>query len=239
MKSVHLAVAACLLGLLAIMPSRLEAQMMVTVTNTQLQSNFNGATGAGQTATIAANAFTFSSLPAFTSITSVSITFTVIDGDTGLGPNGVDDTPYPPPGDGTQYGDDDFDVNSWTLELNGINLGQNLLLNGFNAYDNSHPVQASDFVTVTTTGAPANAAALLTALKSGSLTALVYDSTGVSQSNGFEIPNTLIDHTTPLNATLSITGTVVPEPSVSGWLLVGAGMVGLVRHRRRRSARGL
>ena len=214
-------------------PCCLQAQMMATVTNTQLQSNFNGATGAGQTAAIAANPFTFSSLPAFTSLTSVSITFTVIDGDTGLGPNGVDDTPYPPPGDGTQYGDDDFDVNSWTLQLNGVNLGSNLLLNGYNAYDNSHPVQASDFVTVTTTGAPANAAALLAALKTGSLTAFVYDSTGVANSNGFEIPNTLIDHMTPLNATLSLTGTVVPEPSVFGWLLAGAVMTGLVLHRRR------
>ena len=239
MKASYLLTASCVLGSLAAAPSRLHAQTTATVTNTQLQSNFNGATGAGQTAPIAANPFTYSSLPAFTSITSVSITFTVIDGDTGLGPNGVDDTPYPPPGDGTQFGDDDFDVNSWTLELNGINLGQNLLLNGYNAYDNSHPVQASDFVTVTTTGTPANTAALLTALKTGSLTALVYDSTGVSQSNGFLIPNTLIDHSTPLNATLSLTGTVVPEPSVSGWLLAGAGMVGLALCFRRRSVRGL
>ena len=232
MKSVPLLAAASLLGSLAAAPSLCGAAT-ATVTNTQLQSNFNGATGAGQTAPIAANPFTFSSLPAFTSLTSVSITFTVIDGDTGLGPNGVDDTPYPPPGDGTQFVDDDFDVNSWTLELNGINLGQGLLLNGYNAYDNSHPVQASDFITVTTTGTPANASALLAALKTGSLTALIYDSTGVSQSNGFLVPNTLIDHTTPLYATLSLTG-VVPEPSVSGWLLTGAGMVGLVLHRRRR-----
>ncbi len=239
MKAAHLLAASCVLGSLAAAPSRLHAQTTATVTNTQLQSNFNGATGAGQTAAIAANPFAFSSLPAFTSITSVSITFTVIDGDTGLGSNGVDDTPYPPPGDGTQYGDDDFDVNSWTLELNGINLGQNLLLNGYNAYDNSHPVQASDFVTVTTTGTPANAAALLAALKTGSLTALVYDSTGVSQSNGFLIPNTLIDHTTPLNATLSLTGTVVPEPSASAWLLAGAGMVGFALRFYRRQPRGL
>ena len=238
MKVAHFFVAACSVGSLTFAPSHLVAQTTATVTNTQLQSNFNGATGAGQTAPIAANAFTYPSLPAFTSLTSVSITFTVIDGDTGLGSNGVDDTPYPPPGDGTQYGDDDFDVNSWTLQLNGINLGSNLLLNGYNAYDNSHPVQASDFVTVTTTGVPANASALLTALKTGSLSALVYDSTGVPNSNGFEIPNTLIDHTTPLYATLSLTGTVVPELSAAGYLLAGAGMVGLVL-RRRRTARGV
>ena len=238
MRTAHLLVA-CSVGLLACAPSRLLAQTTATVTNTQLQSNFNGATGAGQTAAIAANAFTYPSLPAFTSLTSVSITFTVIDGDTGLGSNGVDDTPYPPPGDGTQYGDDDFDVNSWTLQLNGINLGPNLLLNGYNAYDNSHPVQSSDFVTVTTTGAPANADALLAALKTGSLTALVYDSTGVPNSNGFLIPNTLIDHTTPLYATLSLTGTVVPEPSASAWLLLAAGMLGLTLHRCRRLMRTL
>lgn len=236
MKAVDFLIAASLLGWLAAAPSGLRAQMNATVSNTQLQSNFNGATGAGQTAAIAANPFTFSSLPAFTSITSVSITFTVIDGDTGLGPNGVDDTPYPPPGDGTQYGDDDFDVNSWTLQLNGINLGQGLLLNGFNAYDNSKPVAASDFVTVTTTGTPANAAALLTALKTGTLTALVYDSTGVANSNGFEIPNTRIDHTTPLNATLSLTGTVVPEPLASSALLAGAA-TGLILRLRRCPAR--
>ena len=194
-------------------------------------------TGAGQTAPVAANPFTYSSLPAFTSITSVSITFTVIDGDTGLGPNGVDDTPYPPPGDGTQYGDDDFDVNSWTLQLNGINLGQGLLLNGFNAYAGTAPVAASDFVTVTITGVPANMNALLAALNTGSLTALVYDSTGVPNSNGFEIPNTLIDHTTPLDATLSFTGTVVPEPPASGWLLAGAAAVGVALRLRRRLAR--
>ena len=222
-----------LLGLMAARPTALCAGMMATVSNTQLQSNFNGATGAGQTAPIAAQAFTFSALPAFTDIVSVSITFTVIDGDTGLGPNGIDDTPYPPPGDGTQYGDDDFDVNSWTLELNGINLGKGLLLNGYNAYDNSKPLAESDFVTVTTTGSPANAGALLTALDTGALSALIYDSTGASQSNGFEVPNTEIDRTTPLYATLSITGDVVPEPAGICWLAMGAGaMCIMARHRR-------
>ena len=223
-------------GWLAAVPAYLQAQTTATVTNTQLQSNFNGATGAGQTAPIAAQAFTFSGASAFINITSVSITFTVIDGDTGLGPNGVDETPYPPPGDGTQYGDDDFDVNSWTLQLNGINLGQGLLLNGFNAYDNSRPVQSSDFVTVTITGVPANVNALLAALKTGSLTATVYDSTGVANSNGFLIPNTLIDHTTPLNATLSITGTVVPEPSAWSALLLCAAVIGVALRSRLRLA---
>lgn len=212
-----------------------RAQTTRTVSNTQLQSNFNGATGAGQTAAIAAQAFTFSLQPSFISIQSVSITFTVIDGDTGLGPNGIDETPFPPPGDSTVYGDDDFDVNSWTLRLNGIDMGQGLLLNGFNFYDNSHPLAASDFVTVTVTGAPANAAALLTAFNTGSLTALVYDSTGVTSSNGFEIPNTLIDRTTPLSATVSITGTVAPEPASVCWLALGGVVLFCIGRLRRGS----
>lgn len=225
-----------LLGLLCAAPIGLRAQSTVTVSDTELQSNFNGATGAGQTAPIAAQPFTFTMRPAYTSILSVSITLTAIDGDTGLGPNGVVDTPYPPPGDGTQYGDDDFDVNSLSLRLNNIDLGRNLLLNGLNSYDNSAPVAASDFVTITITGTPDNAAALLTAFNTGSLTALIYDSTGVANSNGFELPNTRIDHTTPLNATLSITGTVAPEPATVCWLAVGGAVLLGVGWRRRHAA---
>ncbi len=234
MKTPPLLLRTGLLGLLWAAPAGLRAQSTVTVTNTQLQSNFNGATGAGQTAPIAAQPFTFTMRPAYTSILSVSITLTAIDGDTGLGPNGVVDTPYPPPGDGTQFGDDDFDVNSLSLRLNNIDLGRNLLLNGLNSYDNSAPVAASDFVTITVTGTPDNAAALLAAFNTGSLTALIYDSTGVANSNGFELPNTLIDHTTPLNATLSITGTV-PEPAAVFWLATGGAVLVYLGHRRRRA----
>lgn len=185
----------------------------VTITSQVLQSNFNGATGAGQTAPIGASSFNFASQPQLLDIQSISITLTLIDGDTGLGPNGLNETPYPP--DGATHGDDDFDVNSLSLQLDGIDLAANLLLNGFNNYDTNFALSASDFVTLTITGTPSasQAAALLTALQDGQLSAFVLDSTGLANSNGFQIPNTLIDRTTPLYTTLSITGTAIPEPS--------------------------
>lgn len=198
----------------------------VTISDTQLQSNFNGGTGTGQTAAIAANPFDFTGQSQLSSIQTISITMTMIDGDTGLGPNGVVDTPYPP--DGNQFGDDDFDVNSLSLQLDGINLAPELLLNGFNSYDPSAPLAASDFVTLTLTGTPSasEAAAILAALQDGTLVANVLDATGVANSNGFEIPNTQIDHTTQVFTTLALTGTAVPEPATfvllgCGFLLVG------------------
>jgi hypothetical protein len=194
-----------------------------TISNTQLESNFNGGTGAGQTAPIAANPFDFTGQLQLSSIQSISITMTMIDGDTGLGPNGAVDTPYPP--DGNQHGDDDFDVNSLSLQLDGIDLAAQLLLNGFNSYDPSAPLAASDFVTLTITGTPSasQAAAILAALQNGTLVANVLDSTGVASSNGFEIPNTQIDHTTQIFTTLSITGTPVPEPAT--FVLLGCGLL--------------
>lgn len=199
----------------------------VTISNTQLQSNFNGGTGAGQIAPIAANPFNFTGQPQLLNIQTISITMTMIDGDTGLGPNGVVDTPYPP--DGNQFGDDDFDVNSLSLQLDGINLAPELLLNGFNSYDPSAPLAASDFVTLTLTGTPSasEAAAILTALQDGTLVANVLDATGVPNSNGFEVPNTQIDHTTQIFTTLSITGTAVPEPATFALLGFGFLVAGL------------
>ena len=195
----------------------------VTISNTQLQSNFNGGTGAGQTASIAANPFDFTGQPQLLNIQTISITMTMIDGDTGLGANGVVDTPYPP--DGNQFGDDDFDVNSLSLQLDGINLAPQLLLNGFNNYDPSTPLAASDFVTLTITGTPSasQTAAILAALQDGTLLANVLDATGASNSNGFEIPNTQIDHATQIFTTLSITGTAVPEPAT--FVLLGCGFL--------------
>lgn len=195
----------------------------VTISNTQLQSNFNGGTGAGQTASIAANPFDFTGQPQLLNIQTISITMTMIDGDTGLGANGVVDTPYPP--DGNQYADDDFDANSLSLQLDGINLAPQLLLNGFNNYDPSTPLAASDFVTLTITGTPSasQTAAILAALQDGTLLANVLDATGASNSNGFEIPNTQIDHATQIFTTLSITGTAVPEPAT--FVLLGCGFL--------------
>ena len=201
-----------------------------TISSQQLQSDFNGGTGAGQSAPIPASPFDFTSQPQLLSIQSISITFTVIDGDTGLGPNGVADTPYPP--DGAEYGDDDFDVNSLSLRLDGIDPGTNFLLNGFTSFFD--PLDASDFVTLTFTGAPDNSAALVAALQDGFLDAMVFDSTGVANSNGFRIPNTAFDGSTSLFATLSITGAPVPEPSSFG-LAVAGGLLLIGAWRRRRS----
>lgn len=197
----------------------------ITISSQVLQSNFNGATGAGQTAAIGANPFDFSAQPQLLDIQSISITLTIIDGDTGLGPNGIVDTPYPP--DGSAHGDDDFDVNSLSLQLDGVDLAASLLLNGFNNYDSSMALTAGDFVTLTITGTPtaAQASAILTALQDGQLSAFVLDSTGIANSNGFQIPNTLIDRTTPLFATLSLTGTAIPEPSSMALMLVAAAVL--------------
>ncbi|MDB6147225.1 MAG: hypothetical protein JWO45_889 [Spartobacteria bacterium] len=214
-----------------ILATTASSQAQVTITSTVLQSNFNGATGAGETAPIAASAFDFSGQQQLSSIDNISITFTVIDGDTGLGPNNINETPYPP--DGNQHGDDDFDVNSWTLRLDMIDVGPNLLLNGFNSYDNNQPLAMSDFVTRTIMGAPSNAGAILAALQSDhQLVAQVFDSTGIAMSNGFQIPNTEIDRSTSLFATLSITGTAIPEPSIAVLFTSAVGLIGLCKLRR-------
>ena len=205
------------------------AHAQTTISSMQLQSNFNGGTGSGQSAPITASAFDFTSQPQLLSIDSISITLTIIDGDTGFGPNGTNDTPYPP--DGDPHGDDDFDVNSLSLRLDGIDPGTNFLLNGFTSFQD--PLDASDFVTVTFTGAPANSAALLGALQDGSVTASVFDSTGVANSNGFQIPNTEFDHSTPLFATLSFTGTPIPEASTMVLAAAGALLAVISRRRRR------
>ncbi|HEX8077539.1 MAG TPA: Ig-like domain-containing protein [Chthoniobacterales bacterium] len=193
---------AAIIGLLGTSVAAL-AQNPVTISSTRLQSDFNGALGAGESAPIAASAFDFSGQAKLTSIQSVSITVTVIDGDTGLGPNGINETPYPP--DGEQYGDDDFDVNSLGLRLDGVDLGQNLLLNGFTSFE--EPFGAEDYVTRTISGAPANVPALLNALQDNTLVATVYDSTGVSQSNGLRIPKSNFAGNQQIFVMLAITGT--------------------------------
>lgn len=203
----------------------------VTISDTQLQSDFNGATGAGQFAAIAA-AFNFAMQPQLASIQSISITLTIIDGDTGLGANGINETPYPPPGDGTQFGDDDFDVNSLGLRLDGIDLGQGLLLNGFTSYDPNNPVADSDYVRLTITGTPTNMAALLTALQDGMLVATIFDTTGVSQSNGFRVPNMNLAGNQQIFATLSLTGVAVPEPASTALTIMGAVALGAIAYRR-------
>ena len=223
-----------LLGVATLGCSCLAQSQTVTITATQQQSNFNGGIGAGETAAITAAAFNFGSQPRLTSIDSITITLTVFDGDTGLGPNGIVDTPYPPPGDDTQYGDDDFDVNSFSLVLDGINLGQSFLLNGFDSKaDPDTPPSQADFVTRTITGNASDMNALLLALQDGSLTASIFDSTGDSKSNGIVIPGHDFNSTNPIFATLSITGTPIPEPSTSALITGGLSLAAAVFSRRR------
>ncbi|MBA3961614.1 MAG: PEP-CTERM sorting domain-containing protein [Chthoniobacterales bacterium] len=211
-----------------------QAQL-VTISDTELQSNFNGGIGAGESAAITANPFNFTGQFQLSSIQSITITLTVIDGDTGLGPNGINETPYPPPGDGTEFGDDDFDVNSLSLRLDGVFAGQNLLLNGFDSYDNSTDFGQKDFITRTITGSPENMAAILTALQDGLLSATIYDSTGLSRSNGIRVPDTNFDQPTSIFATLSLTGMAIPEPATGVLALCGG--LGLVAGWRRRRSR--
>ena len=215
--------------------SCLAQSQTVMITATQQQSNFNGGIGAGETASITAAAFNFGSQPKLMNIDSITITLTVFDGDTGLGPNGLVDTPYPPPGDDTQYGDDDFDVNSFSLVLDGINLGQSFLLNGLDSKaDPDTPPSQADFVTRTITGNVSDMNALLLALQDGFLTASIFDSTGDSKSNGIVIPGHDFNSSNPIFTTLSITGTPIPEPSTSVLLIGGLSLAAVVFLRRRR-----
>ena len=228
MKAINFLAAATLLA-----TSALHAQ--VTISSTVLQSDFNGGTGAGQSAPIAVSAFDFTSQTQLMSISSISITLTMIDGDTGLGPNQMVDTPYPPPGTDTQFVDDDFDVNSLSLALDGIDLGQGLLLNGFDSFVD--PLGPEDFVTRTITGTAVDVDDLLNELQDGFLVATVFDSTGVAQSNGFRIPDMGFGGSPQIFATLSITGEAVPEPSAA--VLAGLGIVATtgIRSYRRRFAK--
>ncbi len=226
-----------LTGAATLLGSSLAHAQTVTISSTQQQSNFNGGIGSGETAAITASAFNFGNQPKLMNISSITITLTVFDGDTGLGPNGLVDTPYPPPGDDVQYGDDDFDVNSFSLVLDGINLGQSFLLNGLDSKaDPGEPVSQADFITRTITGNASDMNALLLALQDGFLTASIFDSTGDSKSNGIVIPGHDFQSTNPIFATLSITGTPIPEPSISALLIGGALLAAGACYRRKRGA---
>ena len=192
----------------------------ITAMPSPLQSNFGSpnpqGTGAGESATIGAAPFDFSTQTRLSDISSISITMTIIDGDTGTGPN-------------------DFDHNSWTLRLDNIDTG--ILLNGFSSLmDDNVGTQPGDFIRLTITGTPTNVPALLGVLQDGIVNATIFDSTGVSMSNSFRIPNQ-DPNGNPIVASLSITGTAVPEPTVSALILVaaalafGAGLRSKVRER--------
>ncbi|MGI9087723.1 MAG: hypothetical protein ACR2HH_08310 [Chthoniobacterales bacterium] len=201
-----------LLTVIGLVASVASAQQTVTITATPapLQSNFGlpnpQGTGAGESAPIGATAFDFRTQPQLSDIASISLTMTIVDGDTGPGTDGI-------------YGtsDDDFDVNSWTLRLDGVETG--ILLNGFSGIvDPNAGVQPGDYVRLTITDTPANVPALLAALQDGFLSATIFDSTGVSKSNSFRVPSR-DSMGNDILTTLSITGTQIPEPATS-WLLL-------------------
>jgi hypothetical protein len=220
-------------------------QQPVTISDTEQQSGFNGYTQGNDpnhnTASITTNPFNFTGQAQLSSISSVSITLTMFDGDTGLGQNGTNDTPYPP--DGTTHGDDDDFINTLHLHLNGIetvNVGAAppppLLLNGFNNWDPNTPV-SQGFIRLTITGSPDNAADILSSLQNGTVNAQVFDAGFTDRTNSSQ--NTLaipafqfndstgsFDTSKPIFATLSITGVAaVPEPNAVA-LVIATGVVG-------------
>ena len=226
-----------------------HAQQTLTLSDTEQQSNFNGYTQGNDpnhnTAPITTQPFHFTGQAQLASITSVSITLTIFDGDTGLGLNGIDDTPYPP--DGTTHGDDDDFINTLHLRLDGIDTANvpgsasppaSLLLNGFNSYDPNTPIPQG-FITRTITGMPDNAAAILAALQDGTLIAQIFDAGFTDRSNssqnGFVVPSTQYQSATPIFATLAITGTTVPEPGTLTWIGAAAmGALGVMARQRRK-----
>lgn len=174
------------------------------------------------------NPWTFSSaqVNSLQSISSISITMTVFDGDSGSNQSN--------PGA-------NFDFNDLTLGLGlpgvlttsgGQLVDTGIRLNGFD----SALINGSD-ITLTITGSIANgtlsssaASALLSLLQSpayqGQLSGLILDSTGAPDSNGMTVPGNF-------STTLSITGTAVPEPGTTSLLATAAAIAGFVYLRRR------
>jgi hypothetical protein len=166
-----------------------------TITSTVRQSGWSGTTALPFPLTRPSTPYDFSSqlFANLTSIDSITVTLSMVDGDTG-------------PGEG--------DFNELTLGLDGIDTG--LLLNGF---------RDNQFDTLTFSGVPQNAAAILSALQNdGRLVGTVIDSR--PNDNSIVLPD---DYTT----TLQIQGPAhAPEPcSVT---LVALGLLPLARGLRRR-----
>ena len=177
-----------------------------------------GTSTSGPTGTVtnpAGNPWTFSSAQVSTlqSITAISITLTIFDGDSGANQSNPNAN---------------FDFNNLTLGLGlpgvlttagGQMVDTGIKLNGFD----SALINGSD-ITLTITGSVSNgtlstsaAAALLSLLHSpsyqGQLSGLVLDSTGLPNTNGMTLPSTSA-------ATLTITGVAVPEPGTSSLVIV-------------------
>ena len=121
-------------------------------------------------------------------------------------------------------GPGEADENALTLALDGIDTG--IALNGF---------LGGEEITLTISGTPNNAAAILAALQAdGMLNARIFDSTGsaVLAQNDLTVPASDVGGD-PYLTTLSITQ--VPEPGTVG--LVGAGLMLVVGSQLRRFRR--
>jgi len=171
---------------------------------------------AGTVINPAGNPYTFSAVQynQLQDISSISVTLTVFDGDSGS----------------NQTGGANFDFNNLTLGLGlpgvlttagGQMIDTGIKLNGFD----SAVVNGSD-ITLTLTGSignatlsPGTASAILALLKSpssnGQLGGLILDSTGAVDSNGMTLSENF-------STTLSITGTAVPEPGLLSLMAFGA-----------------
>ena len=216
MKSKRIGAAAALLLALGQLS---YAQNTITLSSTVQQSGVRDDLGMNESAPInlATEPFTFPGAGNLLDITSITITLTVLDGDTGTGP-------------------DDFFRDTLSLQLDGIATG--ILLNGLDdAVDDDNPVFPTDYVsgTETITGSPMNAAAILAAIQfDGQVFARIFESVGdVNDANLLTIPRFTPENPgQPIFVTLSITGTAIPEPST--WMLLGVGVPIVVLLRRRR-----
>ncbi len=178
--------------------------------------------GAGESGSInpAGDPFAFANAASLLNIQSIAITLTLIDGDTGTGP-------------------DDVFRDTLTLRLDGIETG--LVLNGFSSAANEGNIQASDYIRLRLEITnPANAGAILAALQvDNQLVGSLYESAGVPGANSIGLPAREFGSSTPtITAVLEITGIAVPEPGT--WTLLSVGAIvlcgGVARSRRRQAA---
>jgi len=187
-------------GVLAVVFPTAAVAGPMTISSTTNQSGHLSFTGASTPLT--GNPYDFSSqgYSSLASIDNISVTLTLNDGDTAPG---------------------DFDFGNLTLALDGIDTG--LKLDGFtdDAYDPNQPV------TLSFSGTPNNAAALLAALQAdGQLIGTILDAS--PGDNILGVPK-------QSSTTLDITGQQVPESATV--LLFGLGAVGVAAYSLRKCGR--